>query len=105
MAFGKKYVYSFINNISYMLNEDFYKGINKNTIDNVQRYFELQPFFISKTNKKPIISLIKFKEILNKPSKDISNKELNIICKMYKITTNNKNKKLIKIKSKKTEYN
>ena len=95
MAFGKKYVYSFINGISYISNKDFYQDINKKKIDDVYRYFELEPFFISKFKQKPKMSLENFKIILNKPSKDISLQELKIIASMYQVTTSGTKKELI----------
>lgn len=102
MAYGENYVYSFIEDISYISNKDFLKGINKNITpwqnDPSVKYFELEPFFISTSNKskpKPKISLENFRGIMNKPTKDISLKELKIIAEMYSVTTSGNKKQII----------
>ena len=87
---------SFIDKISYISNKDFFKGINKKTVNCVDRYFELEPFFVSKSKKTPKLSLENFRETMIKPLKDISVKELKLIAKMYYITISGTKKELVK---------
>lgn len=95
LAFGKKYVYSFINGYSYIAREEFFKDFNKKTMDYTDAYFKMEPFFISKPFKKPIISLEKFREIIKKSKNDISIEELKQLSILYKITTTGTKKILI----------
>lgn len=97
MAFGKKYVYNFVDEISYINKKDFNKGIygTKPKDDYIYRYFELQPFFIGKKGTKPKIPLDEFREIMKESPEDISKSEILKIAKMYNVTTNGSKEQLI----------
>lgn len=94
LAFGKKYVYSFVDGVSFISNKDFFGDAKK--INYMDRYFELWPFFITKKNQKLLLTLDEYNEIMKYPLKDISTKELKDIAKMFNVTTSGTKKEIAK---------